>query len=336
MNASLRALLTGLIDYAGLFPPASLPLQDAVYNYARYQTEPHAWVLGRFICPASKLEELEEQCARLFSENTRLPLSVLGTGGNTPTSFLTALDNDLRSIQSFLGRHGNRSTIDVLELRLPAGAGVSEAELAGLVQQVPVRLKRQQLEAIQLFIEVPAGDDWRMQVQRLLPALAKLPARDKAGAPIPARAGFKLRCGGLEAAAFPAPTQVAWCLVECRRQQVPFKATAGLHHPVRRYDPELRTHLHGFVNVFAGAALAAANGLGPLVTEQILVDEDASHFGWSDEGLQWRNLKVSTADIVKLRESLLTSFGSCSFEEPRQDLRALDWLTTEKPRVFTK
>ena len=58
MSPSLRALLHGIIDYAGLFPPANLPLDQAVRNYARYCTEPDSWMLGRFVCPVTELAEL--------------------------------------------------------------------------------------------------------------------------------------------------------------------------------------------------------------------------------------------------------------------------------------
>ena len=56
-GGALHALLDGLIDYAGLFPPAKLPMGDAVRNYAAYLRSEHEWMLGRFICPVSRLEE---------------------------------------------------------------------------------------------------------------------------------------------------------------------------------------------------------------------------------------------------------------------------------------
>ena len=44
---ALHALVSSIIDYAGLFPPARLPLDTAIGNYARYRTEPEAWMLAR-------------------------------------------------------------------------------------------------------------------------------------------------------------------------------------------------------------------------------------------------------------------------------------------------
>ena len=60
-----------LIDYAGLFPPAALPMQQAVENYARYRASPEAWMLGRFVLPANRLPEFERWCPQRF------PLSLL-------------------------------------------------------------------------------------------------------------------------------------------------------------------------------------------------------------------------------------------------------------------
>src|SRR4051794_23711208 len=58
MTDSLRALLSGAIDYAGLFPPAQLPLTQAYYNHVEYLWSPESWLLGRFVCPAARLPEL--------------------------------------------------------------------------------------------------------------------------------------------------------------------------------------------------------------------------------------------------------------------------------------
>ncbi len=53
MNDALRPLLSGLIDYAGLFPPAAVSMADAVANYAAYRTSADAWALGRFVLPVT-------------------------------------------------------------------------------------------------------------------------------------------------------------------------------------------------------------------------------------------------------------------------------------------
>src|SRR3954447_588364 len=97
MTASLRALLANVIDYAGLFPPAQLPLDAAIRNYARYRAEPESWMLGRFICPAARLAELSPYVDELFGDGR--PLAVSALGGQQ------SLRQDGEIIASFRDRH---------------------------------------------------------------------------------------------------------------------------------------------------------------------------------------------------------------------------------------
>ena len=60
MIGTVQTLMTGLIDYAGLFPPAGLGMNEAVANYARDLGGTDAFALSKFICPASRLDELSE------------------------------------------------------------------------------------------------------------------------------------------------------------------------------------------------------------------------------------------------------------------------------------
>jgi hypothetical protein len=60
-----RALLSGLIDHAPLFPPASLPLEEALEDHRRARSSPHSWMVARFVCPASRLAELDGADLRL-------------------------------------------------------------------------------------------------------------------------------------------------------------------------------------------------------------------------------------------------------------------------------
>src|SRR5262245_15528061 len=101
MLASVRALLSGIIDYAGMFPPAKLPLQEAIRNYARYRTEPESWMLGRFVCPAARLGELEPYLDELFQFGPPLRISASGRGGNTIADFLANLRTDLEIVADF-------------------------------------------------------------------------------------------------------------------------------------------------------------------------------------------------------------------------------------------
>jgi hypothetical protein len=137
--------------------------------------------------------------------------------------------------------------------------------------------------------------------------------------------GYKLRTGGVTADAFPTSMQIAKALVTPATHQVPIKFTAGLHHPLRQFRDEVKTKMHGFLNVLGGAALAAEHKWNEQQTAAMLDDENPKSFSFDDEFFAWREWKI---DIKRLkgRRRFVTSFGSCSFDEPREDLRALGFL----------
>src|SRR5436853_477841 len=109
MSPSLRALLDRLIDYAGLFPPAKLSLDQAIRNYAGYRRGPQAWMLGRFVVPAGRLDELAPFVPELFGSGAPLALTVLA---NEP--------EDARTAERFASRHAGRVTADSFEVKAPA------------------------------------------------------------------------------------------------------------------------------------------------------------------------------------------------------------------------
>src|SRR5437588_7164766 len=119
MLASVRALLANVIDYAGLFPPARLSMDEAIRNYARYRQEPESWMLGRFICPATRLTELDPYHDELFLTGLPFAFSILGRGGKTKQEFWKNLNEDLSAIEEFQERHAKRTRIDSFEAKLP-------------------------------------------------------------------------------------------------------------------------------------------------------------------------------------------------------------------------
>lgn len=309
MTASLRVLLTEIVDYAGLFPPAKMTLDEAIRNYAQYRQEDDAWMLGRFVIPAARLTDLEPYGEELFQTGPPFAFSVLGRGGATFPEFLANLRADLADIATFRERHGERVSVDVFETRLPADLADS------LVPNSALNLLKtvQVFPAVGLrpFFEAPG------RPERLIEQLARLPGDE---------IGFKLRCGGLEASAFPASQQVALALRGCLAAGVPFKATAGLHHPLPRFDDSLQARMHGFLNLFLAGALAYFRGLSLEQIGVLLDDDRPGDFKFTHKEARWRNVRISTAEIATARRDFVVSFGSCSFEEPRQDLRALGWL----------
>lgn len=301
MRASLRALLEGLIDYAGLFPPAKLPLPEALANYQRYRAGPEAWMLGRFICPASRLGEIPA--------TVELPCSALARGSDDVPTFLTGIDADLKDIEA------SHLQVDVLEVR-PPPAGVL-GDVRALTDLIGQSLARSEATRCMLFVEAPVSDFTFMSR-----VVGCLHGKRREGRPV----GFKLRAGGLEASAFPTTAQVAWALRVCAGWEVPMKATAGLHHPLPRYYPGVGTRMHGFVNLFVAGVLAHARGIGVDRIAELLDDADPASFVFIDDELRWRDVAATTAEVREARRTAVLSFGSCSFDEPRDDLRALGWM----------
>jgi len=137
--------------------------------------------------------------------------------------------------------------------------------------------------------------------------------------------GYKLRTGGVTADAFPTSAQIAAALVTPATHQLPIKFTAGLHHPIRQFRDEVKTKMHGFLNVLGAAVLAAEHRWDAHQTSIMLEDENADSFSFTDDFFAWRQWKISI-ERLQYRRKFVASFGSCSFDEPRDDLRALRLL----------
>jgi len=290
-----RALLARLIDHAVLFPPASLPMQAALAEDARARASGESWLLGRFLCPASRLHELPA--------GTELPLAVVMDGASAapPAEWLGAVDAEAGRIEA-----SDAERVELLELRLP-----SHEPEPDLVAAVAARLSS---PSVRLFLEVPLGRDW----QRSLPAAVAAVAA--------AGAGAKLRCGGLAPEAFPSPAQVALFIHACRGEGVAFKATAGLHHPVRHVDPTTGFTRHGFLNLLAAAVFAHARDLDVHDLTALLAEERPERFRVTSDALVVDGLTAGPDEIAGARRELFVGYGSCSFTEPVDDLRALGLL----------
>ncbi len=329
MLPCVRALMSQVIDYAGLFPPAKLPMEPAIRNLTRYMSEPESWMLGRFICPAARLEELNPFMASLFFPVSPLTISALGRGGATPADFLEGLRQDLEAMARFRQTHGPRVIIDAFEVKLPAAAAASDgvAPLLELLDQTAELIETSSPQPLNVSYEAGFGPGGRQTIDGIVQALAEADQRNRGLRRQKYEGhGFKLRCGGVEASAFPSAEQIAWVLTACARQRLPLKFTAGLHHPIRHFAESVQTHMHGFINVLLAAALAMEEKweVEPL-TELLLVDQ-ADAFHPTSEGWIWRKYLLPTDMISVVRSRFGLSFGSCSFDEPREDLRALGWL----------
>ncbi|MDQ0247706.1 hypothetical protein J2S09_005359 [Bacillus fengqiuensis] len=309
-QTSIHAFLSRLIDYAGLFPPASLLLETSIDNYTAYRTCEDSWMLGRFIIPAGQLDGLHSYVLR-FSKGKPLGISAIGRRSDHRETCLEGLHQDLENIVSFSKDHVDLVNIDVFEMPLPPFA--AHRELLNVIAAETAK------HGLQTFCEMtsPLNGDWEHHLVGTLDAIVAHNAESEAVL------GFKLRTGGVTAAAFPTPEQVAAVLIGCRDRGIALKFTAGLHHPIRMYREEVGTKMHGYLNVFAAGMLAHVYNLDREETAEILADEESVSFSFTTKGLSWRNLIVPVAEMVRLRKTAFCSYGSCSFDEPRDDLRML-------------
>ena len=276
---SIRTLLAGIVDYAGLFPPADLPMASAVGNYARYLDGPNSWMLGRFVLPAARLDEFNQVWAR---SPRPWELSVLCDSAS-----------DLARIEVYEGAQ-------VLSLERK----INQPHDVWPPSKVP-----------EVYSEFPLSSDPQPFLSAILGAGSRA----------------KIRTGGVTADSIPGAASLARFLVSAAQSGVPFKATAGLHHPLRGMhrlapDPDSpRAKMHCFLNLFLAAAFAKT---GARVEEIIGLLEETSFeaFIFKDESIAWRSRSASDSLLKDTRRHFAISFGSCSFEDPIADLRGVGLL----------
>ncbi|BAQ08579.1 hypothetical protein OXB_0107 [Bacillus sp. OxB-1] len=309
---SVEAFLNTLIDYAGLFPPAKLPLDQAIRNYASYVNGEDAWIVGPFVIPAASLDQLDEHIS-LFTEERPLLLSVLGRKGEDEATSVLYMEDDFQKVEELRERYGKVVQVDFFEVAMPS-----------LNPGKPYLEKVQKMMAehrLTCYAELPIQGNDPTWSDSLSDVLSKVSSINKGySQPL----GAKLRSGGITAELIPSIEIVASFIHGCKEHKVPCKFTAGLHHPIRMYREEVGTKMHGFVNVFAAGLLAYVHNLEKPRIMEILRDQAPSSFSFQPEKLVWNELEVSVHDMKELRERYLCSYGSCSFDEPRDELRALD------------
>ncbi len=286
----LRTLLSGVLDYAGLFPPAELPIGEAVDHFAASCEGSKSWMLGRFIVPVARLPQFVAVHAKLsISAKRTWRLSALL--GSDPVA-------DMKSVHEFNAR---QTGAEIVAVEAKAG---SHAEISQLVKLVPGTLD--------LWVEVPGAPS-------LLVHELAAPHR-----------GAKIRLGGMTASAFPSPMHVASFMRACHDARVAFKATAGLHHPIggtypiSRRDPGVTVRMFGFLNVLLAATHIDRGGsVGDAVA--ILTEKEWNDFRLSGDSIGCRDRWFSESEIAAGRK-FMRSFGSCSFLEPLDGLHQMQWL----------
>jgi hypothetical protein len=288
-----RALLRDLIDYAGLFPPASLTMTQAVANYDSYLHSEWNWILGRFIVPVARLGELE-------AAFVDLPRTIGTDFAKWRVSVLLGADPgaDVERIRQFNRR---MAAIESVEVKV-----ANAEEIARLSKIIPVDLAT--------YFEIPLFDS-----AACIAAVAESGRR------------AKIRTGGETADKMPLAATVIEFIRQCAAANVPFKATAGLHHPLRSvhqltYQPDSASALmHGFLNLFLAAVFLRA-GMQSDIAVQLMEEQSEEAFHFDVDGVVWRQHRLTQEQIAEARRAFAISFGSCSFTEPIHDLRSLHLL----------
>lgn len=283
-SAPIAAAFSSLVDYAGLYPPAALALVDAAAEYETARAGTYAWMLGRFVVPSSRAVE----AAAGFAE---------------PAALAVVIDGPLEDVAEMRARG-----VGALEVPLPALKAARDTYDAAIGQFAALRAKLA-LDDLPAYVEIPRDKRWKES----LVSVSRSLARHKLYA--------KLRCGGTTIEAFPTCAEVAWFLVAMAEEGVAFKATAGLHHPIRRTDPATGFPMHGFVNLLTASLLACAGDCAAV--EEALADEDAAAFAFEGAHLRWRSHRFDAAQIAQTRRTGFVGYGSCSFAEPVADLTGM-------------
>lgn len=295
---SLRVLLYGVVDYAGLFPPASLDMAKAISEYAIYRHGGEAWALGRFVLPAARLEEFDAAAGAFLPREAAQSWALSALLGSD-------LEEDLRRIEQFNERHGDARRgavlVDTVEIKTHSARDVMRA--AELLDR-----------RFDTYMEVPAAED----PAELIAAIAQTVAK------------AKIRTGGVTPDAFPTSAQVLRFIQRCVAHEVSFKATAGLHHPLRAEyrltyaQDAVSGTMFGFLNVLLAVA-AVISGATDADALAILEERGAGAIQFDERGARWRHHAWST-DVLEEARERMSSFGSCSFREPIDDLRAMQLL----------
>jgi hypothetical protein len=316
---SIEAFIHKILDYAGLFPPAKLPLNEAFRNYLEYSNGEYSRILANFIIPAKMLGELST-LIKSSGTSEKLHFSVLGSSGETEEDFLNNLKTDIEEWKSFLGSNPEVKT-QFYEVRLPMELITSRdaVRIGKFMDKVSNEITSNIDSGIILFFEGTQGDEWKTDTDAVIEGIKLHNLVNK-------NAGYKLRTGGVTPDAFPLPEQVAFAIKHCLNRQIPMKCTAGLHHPFRHFNDEVKTRMHGFINIFGAGAIAIRHNISEIEIAMMLEEEDPGAFTFTDESFTWDKYVVSIEDITYSREALIISYGSCSFDEPIEDLQKLNLL----------
>tara|TARA_A100001011_G_C14315735_1_gene847888 strand:- start:3531 stop:4457 length:927 start_codon:yes stop_codon:yes gene_type:complete len=278
-----------IIDYAGFFPPSQLPIEEAFYNFLDYQYEAHNRMLSRFICPAQHLQTIYD--LSIQKDTSNIPIIIVGS--------VKDIENQIH----WMTMHKDILSFSAAETKFDYRKdGLTSVE----------KIINNDINLNKIFLE----SDIDLKDFRFISFLDNISKNTSFG--------LKIRCGGAIAKSVPHVNLLSKLFILCAERAIPLKFTAGLHRAVRHIN-NYNNIEHGFINVFLGGIAAYSGIKDEIFISSIIECQNKNKFVFSDSGISFENIQIKVADIKKAREKV-TSFGSCNFIKPIEDLTNMELI----------
>ena len=313
MKNSFKAFMGGIIDYAGMFPTAFLNLEEAFTNYSKYLKSKDNWMLAGFVCRPSDLTDLIKLLEKEKMEN-KLKLSILLNNSGKSDMMISSVKRDVNQIKNFQSFYQNVDLFS-FEIRLPESVTVNAKKTADTVFEILNVLSYEFYEYKVFFETFVIDKNWRSYIENVN-AVLEITNADT---------GLKLRTGGLEPKLFPEAEKIAYIVKASNYHKLPLKATAGLQHPVTHFNTEVKAKMYGFLNIFGAILLNHKHNLSINSLMEIINDESPKSFKFTKDEFIYKEYSMTSEEITEARKYGY-SFGSFSFDEPREDLKKLKLL----------
>lgn len=310
---SKTALLGGILDYAGTFPPARLPLSDALKESVAFRNNgKHPWLSTRMALGVQDLRQVtEDLLLSVAGPGTTWVFTAIAAKGDeaTQSTYLRSVESDLEVIDGFneVGRHGIcRRFINAYETKLPSQPQIAQQTVGEVVQLLSMHAK-----GIRPIFEIDLSGPWRERLAGVAQSIQNRPDHENKRGSQP---GLKVRTGGADAAS---AEQLCRVISECASYSMCFKATQGLHEALS-HDGAF-----GFLNVFSALNyhwILGESKFGKIEILELLSDPDPGAFDFGERYLRWRNHRISIDEIEAARQEHQGCFGSCSLSEPDESL----------------
>ena len=307
---SLNIFMHERLDYAGLYPPTNLTLQESLNNFSNYYFHKQKDWLGNFILPVNKIDEtiliLTEQ--NTFQKlNNKACFSIIISNCENISDYSNILENDILLIKKLIRQFENKIIVNSIEFFPPKEIFKSNNSNK-IIDILNVLLdKFSSIESInQLFCEIPFIDNMDQYIEKI----------SNFNNNYSNKFAVKLRTGGVTPAQIPPASQIAKAIRICAEHKVPVKATAGLHVPVPNDNRHVGARLHGFLNIFSCFLLCYENLMSIENMEKIILEYSYSNFKFTENGFRIEDHFISNEKMTELRKSFIKSFGTCSFIEP--------------------